>query len=619
MKKMELSLGVASEPKVLLAQAEAPSWLAYVLGLLAVLLYLNTLGHQYAFDDAIVITGNRFTQQGLAGCWDLLTRDFFEGIYGDQGMELTGGRYRPLSLLMFALEYELFGLNPMVGHVVNVLLYGFTAWLMHGFLRHYLGSASVLPFLVTLLFVVHPVHTEIVANIKSRDEILALLFGLLALRSRSLFLGLFLMFLALLAKETAIVLVVLYPLFLYVFEPKLNFWPRVGAWYGLALAYVVLRTILVGGVGSETNPDIMENPFVGASFVERYGTIGVILWKYAALLFWPWPLSSDYSYNQIPWTSFANPWSLAGWFLHGGIFFGAWYAWRRAKGGLAWALGVYLLPFGLVSNALFNIGAPMGERFLYMGSFGALLGLGLVLPSAWQTWAKWSGSWVYRGLSLGLALVFAVLTWKRNPDWYNNRRLFGADVKAVPNSAKIHYYYGNALLNDYLAASPAQRDAGLLLQAAAALENSVRINPKFHTAWYNLGLVAFEGGRGPEAKAYLLQTLALQPNHLLSTELIAKTYGRFFNNADSALYYQERYVLNWGQKTPESWKNLGIFYAMKGQVAKAREAFQASLALDPNNASTLYNYGVGLQANGLVEEGMDWIRKAQALDPSLVK
>ena len=80
-----------------------------------VFLYANTLNHNYAFDDSIVITENNFTQKGISGIPDLLTKDFFEGIYGSQ-LELSGGRYRPLSLVSFAIEWQIFGENPLVSH-----------------------------------------------------------------------------------------------------------------------------------------------------------------------------------------------------------------------------------------------------------------------------------------------------------------------------------------------------------------------------------------------------------------------------------------------------------------------------------------------------------------------
>lgn len=83
--------------------------------------YGITLTHDYALDDHIVITGNTFTQKGFAGVRDIMTHDAFVGAYGE-ALELSGGRNRPLSIVTFALEREMFGLNPFVGHFGNVVL-----------------------------------------------------------------------------------------------------------------------------------------------------------------------------------------------------------------------------------------------------------------------------------------------------------------------------------------------------------------------------------------------------------------------------------------------------------------------------------------------------------------
>jgi len=162
---------------------------------LSFLLYINTFNHKFAFDDAIVITQNSFTQQGLAGIPELVTTDFFMGIYGESGMELTGGRYRPLSLVMFAVESHIFGdkkdkpagqpvnakpgqvfysYNAFVGHLFNVLFYAFSVFLLFQLLRRWFPERPFIALVSTLLFAVHPIHSEVVANIKSRDEIMSL-------------------------------------------------------------------------------------------------------------------------------------------------------------------------------------------------------------------------------------------------------------------------------------------------------------------------------------------------------------------------------------------------------------------------------------------------------------
>ena len=130
-------------------------------------LYGNTLFHDYALDDFIVITGNSYTKQGIKGIGDILTHDAFVGAYGE-ALELTGGRYRPLSIVMFAVEYEIFGLNPFFGHFFNVLFFAFVCcFVLLLMSRLFVDKNNWIAFVIALLFASHPIHTEVVANIKT--------------------------------------------------------------------------------------------------------------------------------------------------------------------------------------------------------------------------------------------------------------------------------------------------------------------------------------------------------------------------------------------------------------------------------------------------------------------
>src|SRR4051812_1703207 len=73
-------------------------WAYIFLFVVAVILYANTLNHKFAFDDSVVITGNKYTLQGFAGIKTLATKDLFYGIYGNS-LDLEGGRWRPLTLV----------------------------------------------------------------------------------------------------------------------------------------------------------------------------------------------------------------------------------------------------------------------------------------------------------------------------------------------------------------------------------------------------------------------------------------------------------------------------------------------------------------------------------------
>ena len=151
----------------------------------AFLLYGNTILNNYVLDDEYVITGNRFTQKGIEGLRDIFSYDSFKG-YKENIFQVSGGRYRPFSIATFAVEHQLFGNNPHISHFINVLLFSLTCCLIYYILSKLMVKFPAdkwyksLPFIATILFVAHPVHTETVAYIKSRDEIFSFLFSLLS-------------------------------------------------------------------------------------------------------------------------------------------------------------------------------------------------------------------------------------------------------------------------------------------------------------------------------------------------------------------------------------------------------------------------------------------------------
>jgi protein O-mannosyl-transferase len=205
--------------------------------ILSLLIYINTLFFSYALDDGLFIMDNKITQKGFAGIKEILTTDALYGVYGDQvKVLLPGGRYRPLSQVMFAIEYQLFGLNPFIGHFFNLILYSLLCLLLFKVLQIIFEKYEnkkwylSLPFIAALLFTCHPLHTEVVANIKGRDEILSLLFSLGTLffvlryiRKEKLLLLVyaFISFsLALLSKENAITFLALIPLTVFFYQKE---------------------------------------------------------------------------------------------------------------------------------------------------------------------------------------------------------------------------------------------------------------------------------------------------------------------------------------------------------------------------------------------------------------
>jgi hypothetical protein len=282
-------------------------WLPAVLGFM---LYLLTLGHGFVLDDNLVITRNVHVQEGLAGIPKILSTNY---AHGHQGVGFNDGLYRPLSLVTFAMEKAFFGLSPAISHFLQALLYGLLILALMAWLNSLFPNSSWVWWSL-LLFAAHPIHTEVVANLKSRDEILALLFFALSawhyntwLLNSKLINGLaclLFLTLALFSKESAITFLALFPLMLWYQNGGLKkhwfqlLWLFIPAIIFLGIRFIVLSN--AGTVDSGVTGILQNTLSTTDSINERLGTAASIQWFYLQKLFVPINLSSDYSYNAIP-------------------------------------------------------------------------------------------------------------------------------------------------------------------------------------------------------------------------------------------------------------------------------------------------------------------------------
>ena len=152
------------------------SW-AFIPMFFAIALYFNTLNHGFVLDDKIIFQSKAITSglKDLAALFTEKTLPEAENIKP----------YRPITSLSFAIDYQFFKNDDNLKmasnlHTMNVLYYGIALFFTFVLLLK-LFKNKIIALAISLLFAAHPIHTEVVANIKSRDEILAYLFGTLML------------------------------------------------------------------------------------------------------------------------------------------------------------------------------------------------------------------------------------------------------------------------------------------------------------------------------------------------------------------------------------------------------------------------------------------------------
>jgi hypothetical protein len=472
--------------------------------------FANTFNNDYALDDAGIIAKNEYVQQGFQGIPAIFSNDAFQSFYQEMGVgqQLSGGRYRPLSIATFAVEQQLFGPNEgeapqynlaKIRHVVNVLLYILSVVLLLYFLRNFLFKEDALvSFIACLLFLIHPIHTEVVANIKSRDEIMSFLFIVLTFiavfnydktkKIKYLIGGMVFYFLALLSKEYAIALLVFIPMLIYILNGGTikNSLLKIIPLLAVAIVYVYIRISAVGVGSTAEKTDLLDNPFFYATSAEVWATKIEILNHYLRLLFYPNPLSCDYSYNTISYKNFSNGWVWVSIFIHLSLIVAAVKLFVK-RNILSFAIVFYLLNLLMVSNLVFDIGATMGERLAYHSSLGFVLIIAIGV-----SWLLKKINTSQMTIAIGSAIGCLIVIWcavkdiERNAQWKDNPTLFLTDVKTVPNSILTNANAGKAY--EDMAALPENKSRSrILIDSGIAYSNkAVSLYPKFAGGYVDL-------------------------------------------------------------------------------------------------------------------------------------
>ncbi len=191
--------------------------LMLVIAVFSFLLYANSISNGYNIDDDLVTINHRLTSKGIKAIPEIFSTPYYKDAAGNQY------EYRPVTLASFAIEHQLLGTNAHVSHLINVLLFiTLSLILFLTLLKLFNNYNYVLPFAITLLFIAHPLHTEVVASIKNRDELLCLTGGILAFyysllfvennKIRNYLLYVFFFAFAMLSKKSILPFVLLIPI-----------------------------------------------------------------------------------------------------------------------------------------------------------------------------------------------------------------------------------------------------------------------------------------------------------------------------------------------------------------------------------------------------------------------
>lgn len=500
-------------------------WLVY--GLISVMVFVfygNSLNNGYSLDDELVTTTDRMqhrhVEQGFSAIPDIFTSRFTSDI-SDQTYS-----YRPLTTTTFAIEWALFT-KPIeqgqdvtayhknragTSHAINLLIYIVCCILLyHVFLKIFGSGQWMLALLGTGLFLIHPIHTEVINNIKCRDELLCFAFGMATLlmlgryavskNMLHLALSVLLLWLAVLSKESGMFYIGFGVIWLYYFS---DFKPKQLAKTGAILASVLgliwIFNNLVIGEPEVRNFEYFENPLNFMSFEHRIPMFFYCIFWCVKMLFFPHPLKYYYGYNDIPVASFTDPEVYAGIFIFLALCIIALRGLKQ-KTILSFATVYFLACIVPLSNLLLPMPGIVAERFLFPASFpfavGVVFGLKWIVDRRRASSPKMSHSRIMTIVFIAIAVPSLVYVRDRNQDWDTKMSIFKADYPVLQNSAKAL----NLLATEYHHIAMTQKKRGdvalypeMLKHADTAhmyFVRSAEIAPMHSPTWNNIGAIRF--------------------------------------------------------------------------------------------------------------------------------
>lgn len=514
--------------------------------------YGNCFRGQLVWDDVHMIRDNVYIRS-----WSRAPKIFAHDMGRGAGTKYSF--WRPFPIFTHLIDYQLWGLNVFMYHLVNLVIHLLVALSIYWFLTM-LFADKYLSLFAGLLFVVCPVHTQVVMWIAARDNSLGLLFMLLSfifyikhLRvRRGIFYCIMLVsfVLALMSKESCLVLPLLLLAYHYSFKEKINLKAFISVVL-VSAVYVLLRLTVLAAFSASIPDQVL---------VQRIAGFFAAVAGYFRLLVMPFDLRADYG---NPLFTFGSPRVVLGILIVVSLLSLAFI--KRKSKKVFFPLAWFFLVLAPVSN-IYPLHSYMAERWFYMPSVGifTLLAAGL--------------SYLYekKGLKVsavslagGLVVYFSIFTFAQNEFWSDPVVFYKRIIQYTPHSPRAHNNLGNVY-----------RERGMIEEAESSYKQAIEVDPGYPNAYNNLAFIYIVRGKYEEAFKMLEVTLGLYPDSI------------------------------------KAYNNLGLLYAAMGKYSEAEKAFNRALEINPDYSQTYYNLGNIYRKQDKIDRAMDFYKKTIEIDPA---
>jgi tetratricopeptide (TPR) repeat protein len=557
--------------------------------LLTLLVYWPAIHNGFVWDDTVYVQRNP-----LIHTLDL--QEIFSSY--------LAGNYHPVTVLVLAIEYGMFGLKESGYHVVNILLHLANTLLTFFLIRKFSNNLWV-GLITMLIFGVHPLHVESVAWISALKDLLYTLFFLASLLAYlryvdhkknkwyAIALGFFV--LSLLSKAVAVALPVVLLLVDYLRGRTFN--QKVGLekipFFVLSLVFGVVAIYAQqseDAIQADSIPVIQRIVFAFHNYITY---IHQLILPVSLSAYYPYPIGSRETipvvyYTYIPITL--------------GVLFLAWKSLRQSKKVL-FGLGFYSITIFLILRLLpvgFTITA---DRHAYIASIGIiyLFAEGLY----WLYRNKPSGvlSMAAVAAGIGFTAFYSYATFQRCKVWKNELTLW---TDTIEKDNSVHMAFLNRGVYHL--------DTKNYALAEADLAKAIELDPTYAKSYYNRGMVYQQQRKLDAAMQDYNKSIELNPNLANAFINRGNTY-KDMNQFELALADYERAIVL-DPSMLESYNNKGVLLQNMGNAQAALDSYSKVLQLSPNYFSALVNRAGLYSKSNQLELAMQDYTKAVAVNPN---
>lgn len=470
-----------------------------------------------------------------------------------------GDDYRPVTMTIFWLEMKIFGeFKPSVAHFLNAVFFGIL--LIQIFRLIIIGNfysdkkqLIAFTFLTALIFMVHPMHISVVANIKSRDNLLSMLFGITAIiqflyvvRDNKI-MRLPLVFVFLLLAGLSKIDAYIFPFFaliyymLYLFKAKhfkyilpftLFIFPFIFKLPFYARDFI--SAVYMDGV--ITDRVYLDTPLLNNdSFVNRLSLALTTLLYYIKFFVLPFGHYVYYGYNQVPLTPLLSPLNILSFLIYISLFAFSVYKFKHQRIYI-FSFLFYLLAIFYASNIPVIVSGILTDRYNFIGSLGMSMFAAALCVEYFKA-IDWKI--IFNKYILITLLIFTGFNYYRTSAWKDTETLFLRDIDKIKYSVHSHQMLSSIYLNDALFRPKSDSDAkAKMREAIKYIDRGLAVsqdNPHLLTN-KGISVLFFKDPLG--AIPYFRKAIA-QDSTLTTNHNYIGVCHRYADNIDSALYYFE--------------------------------------------------------------------------------